>query len=180
MVIKQMVAASNHAAGAYSNRMEWRRITGSFLAAVLLLTIALPAMCGQCHVAAAEPSCAEQHKSSAHSHHAAAASVQTSCKSCANIFAVSGARPKREMPNAALNATSGAAKSCQTQSATDVAAFSAAPAQGRSFERLRYAANAADQVLLSALTTCASDGTRLRDQNSFSIPQQKLSPILKI
>ena len=157
-----------------------RRITGGCLAAILLLTIALPAMCGQCHVAAAEPSCAENHKPAAHSHHGAVASIQTICKSCANDVAVSGVRDKRKAPGAALNSAGCAANSCQANDATDVLELSATPALSNRFERSQYVADVSDRLLISNWATHASDPPTFSNLFSFSTSEQNLSLTLKI
>jgi hypothetical protein len=55
-------AASNYRWREYTNGMEWsRRAFGVVLSAVLLLAMALPALCGKCQATAAKPDCAENH-----------------------------------------------------------------------------------------------------------------------
>jgi hypothetical protein len=50
---------------AYSNGMSLRRITGCVVMALLLASVALPAMCGACMDFAAKPACGEKHDAEA-------------------------------------------------------------------------------------------------------------------
>lgn len=56
--------------------MPWRRITGSVLAALLLLASVLPAMCGECPKATREDSCGESH--------GVVAAMAEKCASCSD------------------------------------------------------------------------------------------------
>jgi hypothetical protein len=157
--------------------MEWRRVTGGFLAAILLLTIALPAMCGQCHVAAAEPSCAHTHKSTAPWHQGAAASGRTGCKNCAAEVVMSGVRQGRETPTAARYDAGCASNLCQVSAAVEL---SATPAKMRLMEGTQYAVESATQGRFCAPATAASDPRRFGGTTLPSTPQQNLSHTLKI
>jgi hypothetical protein len=50
----------------YSKQMPWRRILGGALASLLLLSVAFPAMCGNCFQAASAESCGEKHGATRH------------------------------------------------------------------------------------------------------------------
>jgi hypothetical protein len=55
-------AASNNRWPEYTNGMEWlQRAFGAVLSAVLLLAMALPALCGKCQAPAANSDCAQDH-----------------------------------------------------------------------------------------------------------------------
>jgi hypothetical protein len=56
-----VTAASKPRPTEYSSQMPWRRITGSVLAALLLLANVLPAMCGECPKATRADICGESH-----------------------------------------------------------------------------------------------------------------------
>src|SRR5882757_4235934 len=66
--------------------MGLRRIIGSVLAALMLLTAALPGLCGECRARKAEQGCAGTHEgavTSQHARHASAAAMSAGCESCA-------------------------------------------------------------------------------------------------
>jgi hypothetical protein len=78
--------ASGSGEAEYSNRMKLRQImrrgTGSVLAALLLLSMGLPAMCGACRGAAEKADCAEQHGAAAERHGAGAVLDAKACDNC--------------------------------------------------------------------------------------------------
>src|SRR5450432_4468314 len=59
--------------------MPWRRMIGAVLAPMLLLSVALPAMCGDCFKSASAESCGEKH--GAPNHHSGA-SMDAKCAAC--------------------------------------------------------------------------------------------------
>jgi hypothetical protein len=66
--------------------MGLRRIIGSALAALLLVTAALPAFCGECRARKAEQGCAGTHDGTVagqHERHASAAVMSADCDRCA-------------------------------------------------------------------------------------------------
>jgi hypothetical protein len=66
--------------------MGLRRIIGSALAALLLVTAAFPALCGECRARKAEQGCAGNHEGAVatqHERHASAAVMRAGCDSCA-------------------------------------------------------------------------------------------------
>jgi hypothetical protein len=65
---------------AYSSHMRLRSATGSLLTAILLLTFALPAMCGQCRLVTSAAACAEEHGGS--HRHDSASTAKMSCDGC--------------------------------------------------------------------------------------------------
>jgi hypothetical protein len=73
--------------------MNLRRIAGGGLVALLLLSMALPAMCGQCRAVAADASCADRHGSTGQRHQGSQ-SMAANCDSCGDQFSLQSALHK--------------------------------------------------------------------------------------
>jgi hypothetical protein len=64
--------------------MGWRQITGSTLVALLLVTMALPAMCGECQNRKPDQDCTGNHEPSVNQHGGSASTMDAACDSCGN------------------------------------------------------------------------------------------------
>jgi hypothetical protein len=91
-------AASNYRPGEYSKCMEWRRIVGGVLAASLLLTMTLPAVCEKCLRILAAASCGEDHETVAAGHNHLAMSMDASCDSCSGENEISANHLAHQVP----------------------------------------------------------------------------------
>jgi hypothetical protein len=76
-------AASNHRWREYTNGMEWlQRAFVAVLSAVLLLAMALPALCGKCQAPAANSDCAQDHGGKTNPPPGGPSSGYTDCHHC--------------------------------------------------------------------------------------------------
>jgi hypothetical protein len=100
--------------------MGLRRIGGSGLVAVLLLGIALPAFCGECHRMTKEAACAESHTAATNRHENRSASMDANCQSC-DVQGLSAKTQSRHEPVSELIFLSCSQRSCEQLTAQSFA-----------------------------------------------------------
>jgi hypothetical protein len=85
--------------GEYSKRMTLRRMVGSLLVVMLLLSITLPALCVECRAMTASSGCEEKHNSASYRHDEVAISMGSmsgDCDHCGQPAGVSAKTPRHE------------------------------------------------------------------------------------
>jgi hypothetical protein len=92
--------------------MGWRRIVGSSLVVILVLSIALPAMCGECRVASTEKGCEHRHGAAVVSPDGASMGMHERCDSCADGNGILAKRNPRRTSAAQLMLNSCALRGC--------------------------------------------------------------------
>lgn len=100
--------------------MGLRRITGGGLVALMLLTIGLPAVCGECQGAAGKRACAENHDAATDRQDDDSMFMAAACRSCGDRQAYTAKRQPQQVPVSAFTFRNYAQRSCDelnTQSA---------------------------------------------------------------
>ncbi|MEQ1353174.1 MAG: hypothetical protein ABLT11_04090 [Candidatus Acidiferrum sp.] len=78
--------------------MSLRRITGCAVMALLLASVALPAMCGACMDLAAKPACGEKHDAGASGHEHDSTVMGGHCADCGDHPGITGRELARHAP----------------------------------------------------------------------------------
>lgn len=86
------------AGGAYSYGMSLRRIMGCAVMALLLASVALPAMCGACMDFAAKPACREKHDGAANANEQHSTAMDGHCTDCGEQPGITGKETGRHAP----------------------------------------------------------------------------------
>jgi hypothetical protein len=89
---------SETAGGAYSNSMSLRRIVGCTVMALLLASVALPAMCGACMGFAAKPACGENHDGAATGNKQLSMTMSGHCADCGDRPGINAKETGRRAP----------------------------------------------------------------------------------